>query len=42
MSFKVDDNEWRDAVRRHFLHCFGESLKDIPEDVEGTFQMTME
>jgi len=37
MSFKVDDNEWRDAVRRHFLHIWGESLNNIPEDREGTF-----
>ena len=37
MSFKVDDKEWRDAVRRHFLHLWGESLKNIPEDREGTF-----
>ena len=37
MSFKVDDNEWRDAVRRHFFHLWGEAHKDISEDEEGTF-----
>jgi len=37
MSFKVDDQEWRDAVRLHFFHLRGESHKDIPEDQEGTF-----
>ena len=37
MSFKVDDTEWSDTVRRFFLHLWGESLKDQPEDIEGTF-----
>ena len=37
MSFKVDDKEWRDTVRSFFFHLWGESLKDIPEDKQGTF-----
>ena len=37
MSFKVDEKGWRDAVRTYFLHIFGESLKDMPQDREGTF-----
>jgi len=26
----------RDTVRSHFLHLWGESLNNIPEDTEGT------
>ena len=37
MSFKVDDKEWRKTVRSFFFHLWAESLKDIPEDREGTF-----
>lgn len=37
MSFKVDDNAWRDTVRRFFLHVWSETIIQIPEDQEGTF-----
>jgi len=37
MSFKVDDTEWNDTVRRFFLHLWGESLNSHPEDIEGAF-----
>jgi hypothetical protein len=33
MTFKVDDTEWKDTVRSFFLHLWGESLKDQPEDI---------
>jgi hypothetical protein len=37
MTFEVNDKEWRDTVRSHFFHLWGEWHKDIPEDEEGTF-----
>jgi len=37
MNFKVDEKEWRDAVRTYFLHIFGEGLANIPENEEGVF-----
>ena len=37
MSFKVDDTEWKDTVRKFFFHMWAESVKDQPEDAKGTF-----
>ena len=30
------DRRLRDAVRSHFVHLFGEALKDVEEDQEGS------